>query len=56
MLDKQDGPTTDPELVEAITNEAGRFLGAVLRLGAKWLASPDEIKALSQGKATIESK
>ncbi len=59
-LDKPDPTATDPELVEKITSEViVRFLDAVVCgdvVSKEWLGSPAEIKALSQGKATIESK
>ena len=59
-MDKPDPTATDPELVEKITSEViVRFLDAVVCgdvVSKEWLGSPAEIKALSQGKATIESK
>ncbi|MCE9620657.1 MAG: alpha/beta fold hydrolase [Planctomycetes bacterium] len=51
---------TDPQLVSAVTNEVVlEFLNATLRDDAAakaWMANPDNVKALSEGKATIQSK
>jgi predicted dienelactone hydrolase len=59
-LDAPAEGATDPKLVSAVTNEVVyEFLAAELLGDAAakaWLANPDHVKSISQGKATLQSK